>query len=72
MTKDRVAALLGKQTARRNKLALIAAYWADGEQVEWMWAGEPYNSRLLVSIEGGSFQACKSYDEDIRPLLKDK
>lgn len=71
MNKLRRAALLGKGTSRRNKMALLAQYEADGEPVTWAWKGEPYESRLMVSIDGGPMQECKSYDEDVKPLLKD-
>jgi hypothetical protein len=72
LSKLRRAALAGATTSRRNKMALLAQYIADGEQVEWEWQGEPYNSRLMVRFDDGPWLACKSYDEDIRPLLKDQ
>jgi hypothetical protein len=71
MNKLRQSALLGSGTSRRNKMALLAQYVADGENVVFKWKGEAYESRLLISF-GGDFVECKSYDEDIKPFLKDK
>lgn len=74
MDRLRRMALLGPQTSRRNKMALIAQYEADGEDFSWMWKDEarPYECRLLVQFnDGGPWRECQSYDEDIRPKLKD-
>lgn len=72
MDRYRRMALLGPSTSRRNKVALIAQYEADGEAFSWMWKGEPYESRLLVQFgDGGPWRECQSYDEDVRPKLKD-
>lgn len=73
MRKERRQALLGPQTSRRNKMALIAAYEAEGEEFSWMWKDEdrPYECRLLVAFGDGSLRECQSYDEDIKPKLKD-
>lgn len=65
-------AILLSETSRRNKIALITQYQADGEYVTWCWHGHPYESRLLVIIDDGPVLTCKSYDEDIRPTLRDK
>lgn len=67
--KLRRRALLGDTTSRRNKIALLAQYVADGEPIKYMWAGVPYESRLLVSFGDDNYLVCKSYDEDIRPKL---
>ena len=72
MNADRQRALVGSGTSRRNKMALLAQYVSEGEPVMWRWQGEPYESRLQVSICGGPFVSCKSYDEDIKPLLLDR
>lgn len=69
VNREQRRALLGQETARRNKLALLATYLSEGLPVEWQWKGEPYESRLQVRFEGGEWQTCKSYDEDIRPFL---
>lgn len=71
MSKERRKALMGSQTSRANKLALIAAYRAEGEDVTWGWEGEPMNSRLMVAIDGDILRRCKSYDEDVKPTLVD-
>ncbi len=71
VNKLRRTALLSSQTSRRNKIALLAQYAAEGEPVTWAWKGEPYESRLMVSIDAAPMQECKSYDEDVKPLLKD-
>jgi len=70
VSKERRKALLGKETSRRNKMALLAQYYADGEQIKHQWSGKPYESRLMVSFDGGDFYYCKSYDEDVRPFLE--
>lgn len=71
MTKEKRAALLGKETSRRNKMALLAQYKLEGERVEWQWAGVPYRSRLQVSIDGYPYLTCSSFDEDVLPLMED-
>ena len=70
MSRLRRRALLGPHTSRRNKLALIASYRAEGEDVTWGWMGAPFESRLMVWIDGEVGKLCLSYDEDIRPKLK--
>ncbi len=72
MTKERMAAILGKDTSRRNKLALIADSLGCGDQVLYEWSGTPFNSRLLVAFVGSSQQwmECKSFDEDVLPKYK--
>ena len=69
VSREQRRALLSQETSRRNKLALLATYLSEGLPVEWAWKGEPYESRLQVRFEGGEWQTCKSYDEDIRPFL---
>lgn len=69
MTEKR-RALLSTETSRRNKMALLARYRSEGDPIEHQWRGDPYNSRLLVSFEGGPWLPCMSYDEDTRPQLK--
>lgn len=64
-----VNVLTSKYNSRRNKMALLAHYRSLGYDIPHKWAGEPYNSRLLLQFDG-EWVACKSYDEDIRPLLK--
>lgn len=70
MTPDQIKSLTGKQTSRRNKMALLAQYVSEGLSITWKWQGAPYESRLLISVESGCFVECKSYDEDVRPKLK--
>ena len=53
MTRDRIQALLGDKTSRRNKMALLADSVAIGDMVEWKWEAVPYRSRLLISVNGG-------------------
>ena len=69
---DRQKALLSKYTSRRNKLALLAD--SCGVDVcDWKWQGERFESRLMFQFEkGGEWRFAKSYDEDIRPGLKDR
>lgn len=64
-------ALIGPQTSRRNKIALLAQCVLDGERVEWQWEGVPYNSRLWVSVDGIPYLRCQSFDEDVHSKLKD-
>lgn len=64
--------LLSSDNSRRNKRALIASYLLEAPRLLWLWRGQPYRSRLAVSFnEGASFQDCKSFDEDVLPLMKD-
>ncbi len=75
-TPERIAVmkrtLLSSESSRRNKLALLASYLLEAPRLLWLWRGQPYRSRLAVSFnEGASFQDCKSFDEDVLPLMKD-
>lgn len=71
MTNAMIRALLGSQTSRRNKMALLAQCVADHEDVQWCWKGSEYESRLLVLLPGADqWRQCRSYDEDVRPLLE--
>ncbi len=66
-------ALIGTETSRRNKIAILAQCAADRDEVEWKWQGDPYNSRLMIKWgRSGIFECCRSYDEDVKPFLKDK
>ena len=71
MTREMRVALLGPSTSRRNKMALLARCLSEGEEVFWLWAGEPYRSRLRLSIDGGPLRECMSFDEDVHALMKD-
>ena len=63
--------LLGPETSRRNKMALISGYLLEHTRLLWVWRGQPYRSRLCVSFnKGASFEECKSFDEDVLPLMK--
>jgi hypothetical protein len=66
-------ALLSSENSRRNKMALLAGYLSNSIYVKHQWAGVQYNSRMKFqfAVDGEWLQA-KSYDEDIKPLLKDK
>ena len=71
MTRDRIQALLGDKTSRRNKMALLADSVAIGDMVEWKWEAVPYRSRLLISVNGGPFIRCRSFDEDVLTTFDD-
>ena len=68
---ERVRVLLGDGGSRCNKMHL-AAGWG----FEWRWEGEgpekngTMRSRMLFLIDG-EWRRAKSWDEDVRPLLKD-
>lgn len=73
--KDLRFALLSDTTSRRNKMALLAQCQLDNIDVEYCWKGTAYETRLLVLFDQTfcdtvQWQQCKSYDEDVRPLLK--
>ncbi len=68
-----MSVLLGPQTSRANKLALVAEYQSRGAFVRYTWAGVPMRSRLLFWFDPlGLLCAAKSYEEDVAPLLKDR
>lgn len=55
-------------SSRRNKIA-CAITWG----IPWRWTGRPYESRLeFAKVGNREWEVAKSYDEDIRPFLKDK
>ncbi len=64
--------LLGDSLSRCNKMHLCA-----GWSVEWKWAGEGptpsgvMRSRMLFLL-GGKWEQGKSWDEDVRPTLRDR
>lgn len=61
-------ALLSVAFYRRNKIA-CANTWG----IPWRWTGRPYESRLeFAKVGNREWEVAKSYDEDIRPFLKDK
>jgi hypothetical protein len=65
-------ALLSESTSRQNKLWLITG-WIHFRKwyIEWKWAGEPYNSRMLFMFEpNGIWIEAKSFDEDMLPKYK--
>lgn len=65
--------LLNHKTSRPNKLALCAEYACRGFFLEWRWKGAPMRSRFEIrtSPEDRFFE-CKSYEEDVAPLLDER
>lgn len=53
-------------------MALLADSVARGHAVEWEWEGKPYKSRLLVCFHNFLLEQCKSFDEDILPLMDER
>lgn len=75
MTREMRRALLGKETSRRNKMALLAQCVLDGERVTHRWVSDPYNSRLQLCFNPGEFLerwlTCQSFDEDVHEKMAD-
>ncbi len=71
LSSDKRKILLGDSISRINKMHLCA-----GWGIEWRWEGEgpapsgTMRSRMLFLIDGEWLRG-KSWDEDVRPLLRD-
>jgi hypothetical protein len=64
--------LLHETCSRLNKIH-CAIGWAHfyGWFIEWKWMGDPYRSRVGFRFGPNEpFVAARSYDDDVRPLLK--
>lgn len=64
--------LLHETTSRLNKIH-CAISWAHfyGWFIEWKWQGAPFRSRICFRFgPEESFVPARSYDDDVRPLLK--
>ena len=66
---DSQRVLLGRETSRANKLALVAEYRRVGYRIQWKWCGEPRRSRLSFCFLV-FWTESKSYEDDVAPLLQ--
>ena len=72
ITPEAKQVLLGKHTSRQNKLYLITGWiYFKKWYIEWKWAGEPYNSRMLFKFNPNEeWVMAKSFDEEVLPKYK--
>lgn len=65
-----IRVLLGPETSRPNKLALVAEHRRRGFVVRYAWRGLPLRSRLAFSFGPGEpLLDAESYEDDVAPLL---
>lgn len=62
---SRRRALLSDETARQNKIWL-----AVGWNVPWRWCAVPLVSRLEFLLDG-KWEEARSWDEDVKPHLRE-
>lgn len=64
-------ALLHDEISQPNKMHLIAGWRSRGFFVAYRFQGEALRTRMLVQLEpDGPWVPCRSFEFDVRPLLK--